>query len=153
MKKTMGFLVALVLALTLAVSAFGEALAGKNMAVSTLTDGAFPVEVRVDVSTGLSVAFYSGGFSLFEGPFDDSTYPLVTATMLADGVYEQYLADNKDREDFHEESGIYSYTSIIGEFCMVYKIGGTIPFIISFDKSVDAARAEEIIKCLEFVYD
>ena len=59
----------------------------------------------VDVSTGLSVAFDDDGFLLFDGEYDDSTYPLVTATILTDEVYEKYLADNKDSDSFREDDG------------------------------------------------
>ena len=157
MKKKMVSLVALVLIVSMAFSALGEeeaaAPAGKNVAVATMTGGAFPIDVKVDVSTGLSVVFYPDGFSLFEGAFDDSTPPLVTATILSEEVYDKYYADNKDRDSFTEEYGICKYTSIIDEICLLYKIGGTVPFMISFDKSVDEAKAEEIINHLELIYE
>ena len=156
MKKKMMFWAALVLVFSLALSACGDSKTAapsvKNMAVATMTEGAFPVEVTVDVSTGLSVEFYADGFSLFEGEFDDSTYPLVTATILTEEVYDKYLADNKDRKDFREDDGFYKYTSSIGEACCLYKIGDEIPFMMSFEKSVDGNKADEIIKCLEFDY-
>lgn len=158
MKKKLMLLVALVFILSMALAACGDsenaAPPAKNMAVATISDGEFPIDVKVDVSTGLSVAFYDDGFSLFDGEFDDSTPPLATATILAsDEVYEEYYDKYKDSESFSEEYGICQYTSIVDEICYLYKIGEKIPFLISFDKSVDADRAEEIIGCLEFDYD
>ena len=168
MKKKMMLMVALVFVLALALTACGNAEPAappetaapsetaappvKNMAVATMTEGSFPVEVRVDVSTGLSVEFYDDGFSLFDGEFDDSTYPLVTATILSEEVYEQYLANNQDKEDFREDDGFYKYTSSIGEPCCLYKIGDEIPFMLSFEKGVDGDKADAIIGCLEFDY-
>ena len=156
MKRKRILLVALVFILLMLLASCDDfnttAPQKKNVAVATMTEGSFPVEVKVDVSTGLSVVFDSDGFMLFEGEFDDSTYPLVTATILTDEVYEKYLADNKDRDDFREDNGFYKYTSSIGEPCCLYKIGDEIPFMLSFEKSVDADRADEIIGCLEFDY-
>lgn len=156
MKKRMVFLVALALIMSLALSVFGEADSAatvvKNSAAATMTGGAFPIEVKVDVSSGLSVVFYDDGFSLFEGEYDASTYPLVTATILSEEVYEDYLARNKDSDTFREDFGFYKYTSSIGELCCLYKIGDKVPFMLSFDKSVDGDKADKIIKCLEFNY-
>ncbi len=158
MKKKFMLVVALVFVLSMALAACGDsetaAPPAKNLAEATMTGGEFPVDVKVDVSTGLSVAFYDDGFSLFDGEFDDSTPPLVTATMLAsDEVYEEYYNKYKDSDTFSEEYGICKYTSILDEICYLYKIGDKIPFMISFDKSVDSDRAEEIIQCLEFDYE
>ena len=156
MKKTMVFLVALVFILTMALSAFGEAdtaaPAVKNTATATMTAGEFPIDAKIDVSTGLSVVFYPDGFSLFEGEYNDSTYPMVTATILSEEVYEKYLADNKDKDTFREDDGFYKYTSSIGELCCLYKIGDKVPFMFSFEKSVDGDKADEIIKCIAFDY-
>ena len=158
MKKIMMLLVALIFVLSMALAACGDsetaAPPANNMAVATISDGEFPIQVKVDVSTGLSVSFYDDGFSLFEGEFDDSTPPLATATILAsDEIYEEYYDKYKDSDSFSEEYGICTYTSIIDEICYLYKIGEKVPFMISFDSSVDGDRAEEIIRCLEFDYD
>jgi len=63
----------------------------KNTAKATMTEGEMPIEVTVDVSSGLSVIFDDDGFLLFDGEYDDSTYPLVTATILTDKVYNKFL--------------------------------------------------------------
>jgi len=115
-----------------------------------MTEGPVPVEVKVDVSTGLSVVFDDDGFLLFDGEFDDSTYPLLTATVLTEEVYEKYLAEYKDSDSFREDDGIYRFTSDIGEACALYKIEDKVPFMMSFEKSVDGDRGDEIIGCLEF---
>lgn len=156
MKKKVMLLVALVFAFSMMLAACGdseeEAPAAKNTATATMTEGEMPIEVTVDVSTGLSVAFDNDGFLLFDGEYDDETYPLVTATILTDEVYEKYLADNKDSDSFREDDGFYKYTSGIGEACCLWKIGDKVPFMMSFEKSVDGDRADEIIGCLEFDY-
>lgn len=159
MKKRIAFLVALVFIISTALAACGKTETSKtttpttkNYAVGTMTEGEVPVNVKVDVSTGLSVVFSNDGFLLYDGEFDDSTYPLVTATILKDEVYEKYLADNKDRDDFKEDDGFYKYTSSIGEPCCLYKIGDKIPFMLSFEKGTDGDKADEIIKCIEFDY-
>ena len=156
MKKKVMLLVALVFAFSMVLAACGdseaEAPAAKNTATATMTEGEMPIEVTVDVSTGLSVAFDNDGFLLFDGEYDDSTYPLVTATILTDEVYEKYLADNKDSDSFREDDGFYKYTSDIGEACCLWKIGDKVPFMMSFEKSVDGDRADEIVECLEFNY-
>ena len=156
MKKKVMLLVALVFAFSMMLAACGdseaETPAAKNTATATMTEGEMPIEVTVDVSTGLSVAFDNDGFLLFDGEYDDSTYPLVTATILTDEVYEKYLADNKDSDSFREDDGFYKYTSGIGEACCLWKIGDKVPFMMSFEKSVDGDRADEIIGCLEFDY-
>ena len=156
MKKKVMLLVALVFAFSMMLAACGgseaEAPAAKNTATATMTEGEMPIEVTVDVSTGLSVAFDNDGFLLFDGEYDDSTYPLVTATILTDEVFEKYLADNKDSDSFREDDGFYKYTSDIGEACCLWKIGDKVPFMVSFEKSVDGDRADEIIRCLEFDY-
>ena len=156
MKKKVMLLVALVFAFSMMLAACGdseaEAPAAKNTATATMTEGEMPIEVTVDGSTGLSVAFDNDGFLLFDGEYDDSTYPLVTATILTDEVYEKYLADNKDSDNFREDDGFYKYTSDIGEACCLWKIGDKVPFMVSFEKNVDGDRADEIIGCLEFDY-
>ena len=156
MKKKVMLLVALVFAFSVMLAACGDseatAPAAKNTATATMTEGEMPIEVTVDVSTGLSVAFDNDGFLLFDGEYDDETYPLVTATILTDEVYEKYLADNKDSDSFREDDGFYKYTSGIGEACCLWKIGDKVPFMVSFEKNVDGDRADEIIGCLEFDY-
>ena len=156
MKKKVMLLVALVFAFSMMLAACGDsesaAPSAKNTATATMTEGEMPIEVTVDVSTGLSVAFDNDGFLLFDGEYDDSTYPLVTATILTDEVYEKYLADNKDSDSFREDDGFYKYTSDIGEACCLWKIGDKVPFMVSFEKNVDGDRADEIIGCLEFNY-
>ena len=156
MAKKVMLLVALVIAFSMTLTACGDSEAAappaKNTATATMTEGEMPIEVTVDVSTGLSVAFDDDGFLLFDGEYDDSTYPLVTATILTDEVYEKYLADNKDSDSFREDDGFYKYTSGIGEACCLWKIGDKVPFMMSFEKSVDGDRADEIVGCLEFDY-
>lgn len=154
MKKIVMLSVAFVIAFSMILAACGDsesaAPAAKNTATATMTEGRMPIKVTVDVSTGLSVAFDNDGFLLFDGEYDDSTYPLVTATILTDKVYEKYLADNKDSDSFREDDGFYKYTSNIGEACCLWKIGDKVPFMMSFEKSVDKDRADEIIGCLRF---
>ena len=156
MKKRMTLLIALVFVFSMVLAACGGSSTAsspvKNTAVATMTEGSIPIEVKVDVSTGLSVVFYVDGFSLFQGEFDDSTYPLVTATVLTEEVYEKYLADYKDKDSFREDDGIYKFKAGNDELCCLYKIGDKVPFMMSFEKSVDGDRADEIIKCLEFDY-
>ncbi|MBE6029111.1 MAG: hypothetical protein E7226_03050 [Clostridiales bacterium] len=156
MTKKVMLLVALVIAFSMTLTACGDSEAAApseiNTATATMTEGEMPIEVTVDVSTGLSVAFDDDGFLLFDGEYDDSTYPLVTATILTDEVYEKYLADNKDSDTFREDDGFYKYTSDIGEACCLWKIGDKVPFMMSFEKSVDGDRADEIVGCLEFDY-
>ena len=156
MTKKVMLLVAFVFAFSMVLVACGDsetaAPSAKNTATATMTEGEMPIEVTVDVSTGLSVAFDNDGFLLFDGEYDDSTYPLVTATILTDEVYEKYLADNKDSDSFREDDGFYKYTSGIGEACCLWKIGDKVPFMMSFEKSVDGDRADEIVECLEFNY-
>ena len=156
MTKKVILLVALVLAFSMVLVACGDsetaAPSAKNTATATMTEGEMPIEVTVDVSNGLSVVFDNDGFLLFDGEYDDSTYPLVTATILTEKVYEKYLADNKGSESFREEDGFYKYTSGIGEACCLWKIGDKVPFMMSFEKSVDGDRADKIVECLEFNY-
>ena len=156
MTKKVMIIVALVFAFSMILAACGDSEAAapsaKNTATATMTEGEMPIEVTVDVSTGLSVIFDNDGFLLFDGEYDDSTYPLVTATILTDEVYEKYLADNKDSDSFREDDGFYKYTSDIGEACCLWKVGDKVPFMVSFEKSVDGDRADEIIGCLEFDY-
>ena len=148
--------VALVLAFSMVLVSCGDpetaAPSAKNTATATMTEGEMPIEVTVDVSTGLSVVFDKDGFLLFDGEYDDSTYPLVTATILTEKVYEKYLADNKDSDSFREDDGFCKYTSDIGEACCLWKIGDKVPFMMSFEKSVDGDRADKIVECLEFNY-
>jgi hypothetical protein len=156
MTRKLMLVVALAVSVSMILTACGDsetaAPAAKNTATATMTEGEMPIEVTVDVSTGLSVAFDDDGFLLFDGEYDDSTYPLVTATILTDEVYEKYLADNKDSDSFREDDGFYKYTSDIGEACCLWKIGDKVPFMMSFEKSVDGDRADEIVGCLEFDY-
>ena len=156
MTRKLMLVVAMAVSVSMILTACGDsetaAPAAKNTATATMTEGEMPIEVTVDVSTGLSVAFDNDGFLLFDGEYDDSTYPLVTATILTDEVYEKYLADNKDSDSFREDDGFYKYTSDIGEACCLWKIGDKVPFMMSFEKSVDGDRADEIVGCLEFDY-
>ena len=156
MTRKLMLVVALAVAFSMVLTACGDseaaAPAAKNTATATMTEGEMPIQVTVDISTGLSVAFANDGFLLFDGEYDDSTYPLVTATILTDEVYEKYLADNKDSDSFREDDGFYKYTSDIGEACCLWKIGDKVPFMMSFEKSVDGDRADEIVGCLEFDY-
>ena len=156
MTRKVMLLVALVFAFSMVLTACGDSEAAappaKNTATVTMTEGEMPIEVTVDVSTGLSVVFDNDGFLLFDGEYDDSTYPLVTATILTDEVYEKYLADNKDSDSFREDDGFYKYTSGIGEACCLWKIGDKVQFMMSFEKNVDGDRADEIVGCLEFDY-
>ena len=61
-------------------------------------------------------------------------------------------ADNKDSKDYREEDGFIKYTSSIGEPVCLWMIGDKIPFMMSFEKSIDGDRADEIVGCLEFDY-
>ena len=121
----------------------------KVTATATMNAGDVPVEVTIDTSQGYSVIFADDGFSLFEGEYDDSTYPLVTATILSQEIYDKYLADNKDNETLQEIDGFTKYTSSIGELACLWKIGDKVPFLMTFEKSVDGDRADEIIGCME----
>ncbi len=154
MKKKGIVLIALVCALSMILAACGEAKtaapAEKVTATAVMDEGDVPVEVIVDASYGYSVVFDSDGFLLFEGEFDDTTYPLVTATILSKEVYDKYIEDNKDRESFREDDGIMKYTSSIGESVCIYMIEDKVPFMMTFEKSVDGDKADNIIGCLEF---
>ena len=162
MKKKLPALIALLFALSMVLTACGASKEAsseakkektvKNTATATMDEGAFPVDVTVDVSSGLSVVFSSDGFLLFEGEYDDSTYPAVTATILSQEVYDKYIADNKGREDYREDDGFIKYTSSIGEPVCLWMIGDKIPFMMSFEKSIDGDRADEIIGYLDFNY-
>ena len=162
MKKKLPALIALLFALSMVLTACGASKEAsseakkektvKNTATATMDEGAFPVDVTVDVSSGLSVVFSSDGFLLFEGEYDDSTYPAVTATILSQEVYDKYIADNKDSKDYREEDGFIKYTSSIGEPVCLWMIGDKIPFMMSFEKSIDGDRADEIIGYLDFNY-
>ena len=162
MKKKLPTLIALIFALSMVLTACGASKEAsseakkektvKNTATATMDEGAFPVDVTVDVSSGLSVVFSSDGFLLFEGEYDDSTYPAVTATILSQEVYNKYIADNKGREDYREDDGFIKYTSSIGEPVCLWMIGDKIPFMMSFEKSIDGDRADEIIGYLDFNY-
>ena len=145
MKKKMTTLIALVFAFSMVLTACGaskeetssettEPTPVKNTATATMDAGEFPVDVTVDVR------------------YDDSTYPAVTATILSQEVYDKYLADNKDSKDYREEDGFIKYTSSIGEPVCLWMIGDKIPFMMSFEKSIDGDRADEIVGCLEFDY-
>lgn len=155
MKKKLIILIALVFAFAFALSACGDAgteetaSPEKVTATATMNAGDVPVEVTIDTSQGYSVIFADDGFSLFEGEYDDSTYPLVTATILSQEIYDKYLADNKDNETLQEVDGFTKYTSSIGELACLWKIGDKVPFLMTFEKSVDGDRADEIIGCME----
>lgn len=154
MKKKVVLLIALVFAFSMVLAACGGSKtavpAGKVTATATMDAGDVPVEVTVDTSYGYSVVFDSYGFTLFEGEFDDTTYPLVTATILSKEVYDQYIADNKDSDSFREDDGIMKYTSSIGEPVCIYMIEDKVPFMMSFEKDVDGEKADHIVGCLEF---
>ena len=163
MKKKLTTLLALAFAFSMVLTACGsskeeastetkEQTKVKNTATATMEAGEIPVDVTVDVSSGLSVLFSSDGFILFEGEYDDSTYPAVTATILSQEVYDKYIADNKDSKDYREEDGFIKYTSSIGESVCLWMIGDKIPFMMTFEKSIDGDRADEIVGCLEFDY-
>ena len=156
MKKKVILLIAMAVAFSMVLAACGDsestAPSQKNTAKATMTEGEMPIEVTIDVSSGLSVIFDDDGFLLFDGEYDDSTYPLVTATILTDKVYNKYLAENKNSDSFVETDGFYKYTSSIGEACCLWKIGDKVPFMVTFEKGVDGDRADEIIGCLEFDY-
>ena len=156
MKKKAMILVVLIFTVSMVLSACGNTepapSPGKNTATATMDEGEMPVEVTIDVSTGYSVVFDHNGFLLFEGEYDDSTYPLVTATILTEDVFNKYIDDNKDNDSFREDDGIMKYTSSIGELACLYKIGDKVPFMMTFEKSVDGDKADKIIGCMEFDY-
>ena len=156
MKKKAMILLVLILTVSMALAACGDsepaASRVKNSATATMDEGEIPVKVTIDVSTGYSVVFDSDGFLLFEGEYDDSTYPLVTATILTEDVFNKYITDNKDNDSFREDDGIMKYTSSIGELTCLYKIGDKVPFMMTFEKSVDGDKADKIIGCMEFDY-
>ena len=76
MKKKLPALIALLFALSMVLTACGASKEAsseakkektvKNTATATMDEGAFPVDVTVDVSSGLSVVFSSDGFLLFD---------------------------------------------------------------------------------------
>ena len=156
MKKKVFITTAMAITVLMMLAACGgsgtSSSSAKNTATATMSGGEMPIDVTVDVSTGLSVLFQDDGFILFDGEYDDSTYPLVTATILTEEVYNKYLEDNRGSDNFREDDGFYKYTSGIGEPCCLWKIGDKVPFMLSFEKDVDGDRADEIIKCLEFDY-
>ena len=156
MKKKMMVLFAMVFAFSLVLAACGDAGTAtspkKVTATATMNEGEIPVKVTIDTSAGYSVVFDNDGFLLFDGEYDDSTYPLVTATILTEDVFNKYITDNKDNDSFREDDGIMKYKSSIGELTCLYKIGDKVPFMMTFEKSVDGDKADKIIGCMEFDY-
>ena len=156
MKKKMMILFAMVFVFSLLLAACGdtgtEESTKKVTATATMNEGEIPVKVTVDTRAGYSVVFENDGFLLFDGEFDDSTYPLVTATILTEDIYNKYITDNKNSDSFREDDGFIKYKSSIGEYACLYKIGDKVPFMMTFEKSVDGDKADEIIKCMEFDY-
>ena len=156
MKKKMIIIITMVFAFSLILAACGDAetatLPEKITATATMDEGEMPIDVTIDTSAGYSVVFDKDGFFLFEGEFDDSTYPLVTATILTEDIYNKYIADNKDNDSFREDDGFMKYTSSIGESVCLYKIGDKVPFMMTFEKNVDGNKADDIIGCMEFNY-
>ena len=156
MQKKMIFLAVLAATVSMILAACGSSKPAtpqvKNTATATMDEGEIPIEVTIDVSTGYSVVFDRDGFLLFEGEFDDSTYPLVTATILTEDSYNKYIADNEGSDSFREDDGFIKYTSSIGEAVCLYKIGDRVPFMMSFEAKVDGDKADEIIRCMEFNY-
>ncbi|MDO4805038.1 MAG: hypothetical protein Q4A32_09500 [Lachnospiraceae bacterium] len=157
MKKKTTILAVLVATVSMAFAACGNskpvASQVKNTATATMDEGEMPIEVTIDVSTGYSVVFDHDGFLLFDGEYDDSTYPLVTATILTEDVYNMYIENNKDSDSFQEDYGIMKYTSSIGELTYLYKVGEKVPFMMSFEEGVDEKKADEITGCMEFDYE
>ena len=155
MKKQLIILIALVFAFAFTLSACGDAeteeaaAPEKVTATATMNAGEVPIEVTIDTSQGYSVIFEDDGFLLFEGEYDDSTYPLVTGTILTQEVFDKYIADNQDNDTLQETDGFIKYTSGIDELVALWKIGDKVPFMMSFEKSVDGDRADEIIGCME----
>ena len=98
MKKKMMILFAIVFVFSLVLAACGdtgrEDSPKKVTATATMDEGEIPVKVTVDTGAGYSVVFENDGFLLFDGEFDDSTYPLVTATILTEDIYNKYITDN-----------------------------------------------------------
>ena len=98
MKKKMMILFAMVFVFSLLLAACGETgseeSTKKVTATATMNEGEMPVKVTVDTRAGYSVVFENDGFLLFDGEFDDSTYPLVTATILTEDIYNKYITDN-----------------------------------------------------------
>ena len=156
MKKKMMVLFTMVFVFSLVLAACGDAgtvnSPKKVTATATMNEGEIPVKVTIDTSACYSVVFDNDGFLLFDGEYDDSTYPLVTATILTEDIYKKYITDNKNSDSFREDDGFIKYKSSIGEYACLYKIGDKIPFMMSFEKSVDGDKADEIIGCLEFDY-
>ena len=156
MKKKMMVLFTMVFVFSLVLAACGDAgtvnSPKKVTATATMNEGEIPVKVTIDTSAGYSVVFDNDGFLLFDGEDDDSTYPLVTATILTEEIFNKYITDNKNSDSFREDDGFIKYKSSIGEYACLYKIGDKIPFMMSFEKSVDGDKADEIIGCLEFDY-
>ena len=156
MKKKMMVLFAMVFVFSLALAACGDAgmvnSPKKVTATATMNEGEIPVKVTVDTSSGYSVVFENDGFFLFDGEYDDTTYPLVTATILTEDIYNKYITDNENNDSLREDDGIIKYKSSIGEYACLYKIGDKVPFMMTFEKSVDGDKADEIIGCMEFDY-
>ena len=156
MKKKLIILIALVFAFAFTLSACGDseteetaATPEKFTSTATMTAGEVPVEVTIDTSPGYSVIFEDDGFLMFEGEYDDSTYPLVTATVLTQEVFDMYIADHQDCEDYREDDGFIKYTADIGEPTVLWKIGDKVPFMMTFEKSVDGDKADEIVSHME----
>ena len=154
MRKKMMMLIALAAAFAMLLSGCGTpesaAPTGKQTVAATLEEEAITLDTKIDVSKGYSVVFYRDGFSMFEGEYDDNTYPLVTATMISNEVYDYYIDHNKDRESYQEDDGVIKFISENKERCYLLMIENKAPFFISFEEKVDEAGAEEIMSGIEF---
>ena len=163
MKKKVLILLALVFALSMVLAACGSSqtaapsenesstsetadTAAKQTAAGILiTNDEVVADAVIDISDGYSVAFDWNGISLIEGEYSELAWPLVSIVALADGSYDLYIEQNKDNETYQETDGVIKFVSSIEELNYMFMLDDKVPILISFEKGVDEARAEEIM--------
>ena len=111
MKKVMvlGMLTALTLGLSSTVFA-EDVFPGKQTASAVLDRDENPVRVIVDLSDGWSAEFASGAVYLYDEPNDGEIAAAAMGITLTEDVYEEYIEDAEEKEDFRTDDGITFYT-------------------------------------------
>ena len=95
------------------------------------------VNVTVDLTGGWSVEFAAGAVYLYEGKVDENELAAVIGLTLEEEVFNEYVADAPDRDNYREFARSFSYTEEDGWTDYFFSVGSDAYFMVSVNPEAE----------------